>query len=289
MKNIFKILAVVLPVMLSLASCKKDTSVAISVDPDSKSVVIRAGKPLNFKYSVFSGTGSAEVKVTVSENIALTQIPGSDGMSGTLILVLKEEHENSYMEISANNGVNSDTYKIELEMETVAFDGPTKVTVPEKAGDFSLGIKTNVDYEVTISPESATEWLSAVPVTKAVEHKDVMMHVTANEDVTRHAKVTVKSKTSSIYVEFDVAQQGILKNLLTTYGSREVISPNLLGNNPAGTIFWGDGLTLKWQKDAQHIYTDNKTIHVAELHTNVSNVEYSTLMGVRKISFTDLQ
>lgn len=288
MKNIFKILAVVLPILMLASSCKKDTSISVSVDPDTKSAVIRTGKPLNFKYAVVSGTGTADVKMSASENIALTTIPAADGLSGTLILVLKEEHEDSYVEIVASNGVNTETYRITLEMEAVLADGAQTVSVTPSAQDFSLGIKTNVEYDVEI-PADAKEWLSYTPATKALVHEDIVLHATSNEDVARKAIVTIKSRTSSLSVQFTIVQEGIMKNLITTYGSREVVAPNLLGAGAEGLIFWGDGLTLKWQQDAKHIYTDNKTVHVAELHTTSSNAEYSTLMGVKKISFTDFK
>lgn len=288
MKNISKIFAICASLMMVLAtSCKVDKSVTITVDPDSKSVVIPSGYPLTIKYSVTSGTKSAEVKLSASSNISLTNIPTPDKMSGKAILTLISPSDDSYMEITASNGVNTTTHRVDLEMESVKPEGNPVVEVPANGGIATLNVLTNINLDVII-PESASSWLSYTPAAKTIESKGLDLEVKPNDDITRRAKVTVKSKTSELKADFTVVQKGILNNLFVTFGQREVIAPNLLGSNPSGTIYWGDDLQLKWQENAQHIYTDNKTQHIMELHTPQRDVEFTTLEGVVRISFIDL-
>lgn len=289
MRNTVKIFFVlVCAAFICATSCKKDYSLEISVDPGTPSVVIREGTPLIFKYNVTSATGAADVKVEVSDNITLTHMPSSNGLSGSMILVLNEEGDNSFAQIIATNEGNTMTYRVELEMETVTLDGDSEVKVSANGGEFSLGLKSNVEYEVEISKD-AQEWLTYVPDTKVIEHFDVVLRASANQEVTRHATVTVRSKTSDLHAVYTVSQAGVLNNIRITYGAAEVFGPTLLGSSDEANtfIYWGDGAKLKYSPAARHIYTDSASIHEAEVHTKASDVEFTSLVGVRKINFTD--
>lgn len=288
MKNCYKIFAAFASVLMLLAtSCKVDKSVSISITPDLNSIVIPSGYPVTITYNVTSGTQTATVTVTASENISVVKIPAADGMSGKLILSLISPSDDSYLEIKADNGSNVALRRVDLEMESVGPAGDTTVDVPAAGGPTALNVLTNVDCEVII-PQSAQSWISYEPATKTIEQVALMINVAPNEDITRRARVTVKSLATELKVDFTIVQKGILNNLFVTFGQREVLCPNLLGANPSGQIFWGDGYELKWQPNAAHIYSDNKTIHVMELHTPQRDVEFTSLEGVVKVSFTDL-
>lgn len=287
MRNTSKILFVAL-LAVAVASCKKpDYSISISTDIKEESIVITKKTPVTINYSIASPTGVLEVKVESSSNIVTRHFSDDGMLSGIVTASLLESGNDSFVKISANNGVNQAEYTLKLEMETIDSDGRTDINVEAAGGNVPLKIRSNVDYEIVI-PEEAAGWISVVDGTKTMTPYTINLKVEANEDVKRSAIVTVRSKTAAeVKTDFTLTQAGVLKNLVITVGKSTAYAPNLLGNNLVGKIYWGDTYSVDWMKGAEHVYSDGIKDHIMEIHTNATGFEFSKMIGVTKISIKD--
>jgi len=290
MKNKVKISVILLAaVSLLLSSCKKtDYSISITTDQTEESIVITAATPLIVKYTINSPTGVVSVKCETSDNISYTHLPYSDKMSGQLILTLVETGENSYAKIIADNGTNKATYTLGLEMETIKREGAEVIDVPAEGQFLSLNVLTNVDFHVIVSKEAA-DWIILTD-SKTIVSKEIKLYIDTNEDVNRSGVVTVTSNNSDeIKTTFTINQAGILNNLIATYTKTSIVAPDILGTNPSGTIYWGDGYKLAWSSGAKHSYTDTASRHDVEIHTKSNSCKFNSLLGVSKVNLVDFQ
>lgn len=286
MKNAIKIISAVI-LVLALASCKKtDYSISITTDIKESSVVITKNTPVSIVYSIASPTGVLDFTVESSPNIRTKHIP-EDDFNGVVTASLIEAGADSYVRIIADNGTNKAEFLLNFEMENIIGDGSSEVSVSPAGGDVPLQIKSNVAYEVLI-PEEAQSWIQLSESSKTMTPYTVMLNVAANEDVDRSATVIVRSKTAAeIKASFHIAQEGILNNLKFTFGKAGIQAPMLLGDNPSGMIFWGDGYFTEWIPGATHSYIDGVKDHFVEIHTLATGFELSAMTGISKIDLTD--
>lgn len=286
MKNAIKIISAVI-LVLALASCKKtDYSISITTDIKESSVVITKNTPVSIVYSITSPTGVLSFTVESSPNIRTKHIP-EDDFNGVVTASLIEAGTDSYVRIIADNGTNKAEFLLNFEMENIIGDGSSEVSVSPAGGDVPLQIKSNVAYEVVI-PEEAQSWIQVAEQSKTMTPYTVMLNVTANEDVDRSATVVVRSKTAAeIKASFHIAQEGILNNLKLTCGKAGILAPMLLGDNPSGMIFWGDGYFTEWIPGATHSYIDGVKDHFVEIHTLATGFEIPAITGISKIDLTD--
>lgn len=282
-------LALIAGIAAIAASCSKpDYSISISTNIQEESIVITSATPVIMEYTVNSSTGVSSVEYSSSSNITVTHIPASDKKSGKLILTLKYSNEDSYVQLDAANEQQSASYRIKLEMETIRREGDETVTVGVNGGNFTINVSTNVEFEVSI-PEDAREWLS-VNSSKTIATKGISLTATANDDVNRSAKITVYSKTAKeVNTTYIIEQAGILNNIRYTNEKDTATAPDLLGDNPSGKIYWGDGFTLDWSSGAMHRYSGSTMKHTIEIHTKSTGFKFNNLLGVSKIDITDIK
>ena len=286
MKSIKRLTLALIAGALAFSCAKPDYSISIKTNITEESILITAATPVIVEYVINSSTGVRTVEYAASDNIAVTHIPASDKKSGKLILTLKYSNEDSYVPLDAANEQQSASYRIKLEMETIRREGDETVTVGVNGGNFTVKVNTNVEFEVSI-PESAQEWISVNP-SKTIATKDINLTATANDDVNRTAEITVYSKTArEVCTTFIINQAGVLNNLRYTNEKDTATAPDLLGNNPSGKIYWGDGFTLDWSSGAMHRYSGSAMKHNIEIHTKSTGFKFNSLLGVSKIDISE--
>lgn len=287
MKNTVKILIVVLLASIAISCKKTDYSISISTDIKESSVVITKNTPVSIMYNVNSPSGILSLTVESSANILTKHLP-EDDFNGVVTASLRESGENSFVKIIADNGTNKAEYILYFEMESLVSDGETDIEAGANGGNITLKIKSNVDYEVVI-PSEAQSWVSVADnATKTMVPYSITLKLEKNEDVTRSTSVTVRSKSAAeIKTVFNISQAGILKNLIITCCSSSIVAPTLLGNDPSGKIFWGDGYSAEWIPQASHTYNDGVKDHLMEIHTTATGFEFAGMFGVSKINLKD--
>lgn len=276
-------------VAMAVVSCKKpDYSISISTDIQEESIVITKKTPVTIKYSVNYSEGVLNVNIESSANI-VTKHFTDDGATGIVTASLLESGNDSFVRIIADNGTNQAEYTLKLEMESIISNGETEIKVTPDGGKVGLKIKSNVEYKLEI-PEEYASWITPddAESTKTMVPYTVYVNVAQNEDVTRTAKLVVKSTASKeIRSEFTIIQAGVLNNLRIGCGKANITAPNLLGTDPSGKIYWGDKFSVDWVKDASHTYTDGIKDHVMEIHTKATGFEFTKMTGVTKIDIID--
>lgn len=111
--------------------------------------------------------------------------------------------------ITITNTANNlkETVKVHQAQKDAIIVGADQFEVPYTGGDVTVGIKSNVDYEVVI--DDGADWISRVPETRGLTESTVVLRVAKNEDITdRVGKVTIRDVGTGISNTVTVSQAG---------------------------------------------------------------------------------
>ena len=172
-------------------------------------VVMSPNSTRNIGYTVTSGTDSVVVEVTTSSDIkAKIVADDKNGKSGKIQITTAttiDEHSKVIVFVSNGNKVIMRSITFE-EAGMVVEDNTTKIATAD-GGEVELEFLSNVEYEVAI-PGSAKEWISVVPVTRALTKQTITLKVEPNKGFYRSATVTIQSYDGNLKLEYRVEQEG---------------------------------------------------------------------------------
>lgn len=227
-----------------------------------------------------------EFKLTGSDMSWNRKYDDESQMSGTITLVFDEGvDESSYFTFRATNGdskfdvVQDFTFERE-EMQNI---GTKTFDVDFGGATLDLDFASNSDFEVVI-PQTAASWI-ALEETKAMVDHNVKIIVAANTGLERSAKVTVRSTTSPLSVEYTINQSADLKTFAFTTTATKATLPTFTGTDLAGYVYWTPDVPLKYSAGMTTTYTSVPNTVRVDL-VNVASVLFDKLTDITEIDLT---
>lgn len=124
--------------------------------------------------------------------------------------------------------------------------------------ELEFPINTNVDFEVT-----TPEWIKRVTDSRAMESIPLRFTVEENPTLDVREGIIVISG-ENVKQEIKVIQQGRNDNgrVVLIHNGNTFYTPQIIGHNVTGTIYWGDNTQESYKENATHTYQENKEYNV---------------------------
>ena len=182
---------------------------ALSIEfTESDLIVMPPNSTREIGYTVTSVTETVMVEVTSSADIKVKAVADdATGKTGKLVVntgVAIDEYSKVIVFVSNGDKVIMKSILFE-EAGLVVEENATKQATAE-GGEMTLEFLSNVECEVII-PEEAQDWISVVPVTRALEKQTITLKIEPNEGAIRSAEVIVKSVDGKLSLTYTITQE----------------------------------------------------------------------------------
>ena len=170
-------------------------------------VVMSPNSTREIGYTVTSMTETVTVEVTSSADIKAKVVADDEsGLTGKIHITTSATiDEYSKVIVFVSNGDKVIMRSIIFEEVGLVVEENTTKQATAEGGEMTLEFLSNVECEVVI-PEDAQEWISVVPVTRAMEKQTITLKLKPNEGATRSAEVQVKSADSNLSLLYTIEQ-----------------------------------------------------------------------------------
>ena len=170
-------------------------------------VVMSPNSTREIGYTVTSMTETVTVEVTSSADIKAKVVADDEsGLTGKIHITTSATiDEYSKVIVFVSNGEKVIMRSIIFEEAGLVVEENTTKQATAEGGEMTLEFLSNVECEVVI-PEDAQEWISVVPVTRAMEKQTITLKLKPNEGATRSAEVQVKSADSNLSLLYTIEQ-----------------------------------------------------------------------------------
>lgn len=175
-------------------------------------IVMGTNQTREIHYEVESIITNVMIEVVSSADIKAKVIPSNtEDFSTGVIKVTTDSVINEYSKVVVlvSNGEKVVMRSITFEEAGLVVEENTTKQATVEGGEMTLEFLSNVECEVIV-PEDAQEWISLVPVTRAMEKQTITLKLEPNAGYNRSATVALQSLDGTLALEYQIDQEGNL-------------------------------------------------------------------------------
>ena len=272
---------------------------AITITFDAEDLlVMEPGSERDIHYTIESRLEDIRIEVLSSSDIRARVVP-TDAFTGVInIRTGSSLDEYSKVVVFATNGEKMLMRTIIFEEAELYVTDASDVSIGMQGGDIQLFYMSNLECEVSISPE-AQSWLS-VSQTKAVEEHTLWLSVAINEGEARTGTVVV-GNPDGLHITYTINQAGTVSEeqralereaLVAIYESLEgekwgqAYSSTWCSELPVseweGVGVDGDGSVVRVVIHAENTEEVSESYSLTSKVGNLRNLEYFQVDGIRR-------
>lgn len=269
-------------VLLAASSCKKEdipyitpelTSVTVNADGENVSIVVNS----NVDWKVESSMYWAKTKRN-QEN-------------GTVdIYVSKNSETNDRAAVITLYSIESEETKAvinitQLQKNAIAIDGSSSLELESGEQTFSITLKTNVKYDITISEDCT--WISQVFPSKAMQSVNCEFSVAANLSMKEREAQIVFSAKNCQDIKVNVTQRGRPQSLkFTATAEGQISAPVLETEDTDVKILWSGQMSYFYNGMVLNIESSPAEVEI-RAH-KLSALSFNNIIGIGAIDFSGL-
>lgn len=277
MKKLYIIFAILAACLV--CSCKKEEAPFIKVDKDAveldvNGTAVDVGVSSNLEWYLETSADWIKVKRNSSGGgimISAAKNTSTEGREGTVTI--------------KGQGAPSVSVKVsQVQMNSVSVTTSTVLTFDETAQNFSINISYNTPYKIDIPSDAG--WLTMEPESKAMQSKDIVFHLAANEGKTARTAVFVISADGCQDISVTVNQTGVPQYFsFRVSGVQSFRVPSLDNKGNKATVEYDDNV-LEYKAGCSLPVGTEKLFVVKS--PDIQSVSFANCEGLDSIDFSGL-
>lgn len=184
---------------------RSELSISFSCE---ENVIIPLNSTIDIDFEIFSTTEKIDIEIITTPDLFAEIITDSSTpLKGKIRMTTGDSlsaQSKIVVLVADGNKVIMKSLRFEGEVMTISDNAIRNVGT--KGGEISLELLSNVDYEVSISPEAAS-WITPVQ-TKGVTSHLLTFNVSENQGKKRSGTITIKSSNSGYALNYNIVQRG---------------------------------------------------------------------------------
>ncbi len=183
---------------------------ALSISFESEDlVVMQPNSTRDIRYTIHSFIPNVDIEAISSADIKVKVLPNKDSnLNGSIKITTGATlDEYSKVVVFVSNDERVIMKSLSFEEAGIEVVDNTIKSCGAEGGAVALEYMSNMECEVVI-PEEAQDWISVVPLTRALEYNAITLQLEPNMGCTRSAIITIQSIDGTLCINYNITQYG---------------------------------------------------------------------------------